>query len=363
MKKTIILAALVFSATVGKAQGLEDQLRDAQCKTADAAINTAVKGTENPKKNIKGSTWAKLGDAYLESALNCGRDSVASKKSYEAYKKALEVDAATGGGKDKADIEKQLNDPKLHAALLSQGAAYYNEQSLDNAITLFKLANEVNPKDTTSALYAGIVSQQNKDFATAKTYFEKFVANNGKDPAVYYSLALIIRNEKDFDKAIEILKKAIVINPSDKDLKAELVNTYILANKLDDAINDLEKIIANDPKNTLNITNLGILYDNSGNKEKALECYTKVLAIDPKNYDVNYNIAAMYFNEGVEIKKKVDAMDIKTYQKEGKAIEQQVCAKFTQAKPYFEACLAARPDDADVKSNIESITNIVAQCK
>lgn len=364
MKKTIIFAALTFTSIAGFAQqALEDQLRDANCKAAETAVNNALKGTENPKKNIKGSTWVKLAEAYAESATNCGRDSLASKKAYETYKKALEVDAATGGGKEKADIEKALKDQKLFNALLSQGAALYNNQSLDNALVLFKLANEVNPTDTTTALYAGIVAQQNKDLATAKEYFKKFLDNKGKDPAVFYSLAVILRNDKDFDGAEAVLKKGIETHPTDKDLKTELVNNYIVSNRLDKAIADLEKLVEADPSNLANISNLAIIYDNSKNKEKALEYYKKALALEPNNYDVNYNVAAMYFNDAVEIKKTVDAMDIKTYQKEGKAVEQKVCAKFAEAKPYFEACLAARPNDEDVKINIETIDKIVAQCK
>jgi tetratricopeptide (TPR) repeat protein len=368
MKKRILFAALTFAAFNVNAQqpaGVEDKLREAQCATANETIAAALKNTENPKKNIKGGVWLKLGDAYKDAALSCGKDSLISEKAYNAYKKALEVDAATGGGKDKKDIEAAISGPEsmLYSALMSQGAALYSGQNLKDGLTLFKLASDVKPSDTTSTLYAGIVSQQLQDFTTAKSYFEKFISQNGKDPAVFYSLSVLKKNDKDYDGAVAILKKGIEANPRDKDLRGELINTYIAANKLNDALEDLKQMVANDPKNVTNTLNLGILYDNSGNKEEAFKYYNKVLELEPTNYDCNFNIGVMYFNEAVETKKKVDAMDIKTYQKEGKAVEEQVCKQFNTAKPYFDKCAALNPKDEVVAENLVNLNRILGQCK
>jgi tetratricopeptide (TPR) repeat protein len=365
MKKTLLasvaLAAILFSNEL-HAQGVEDKLRDAQCESAADAIESAEKNTDHPKRGLKGSSWLKLADAYMDASTSCGRDSMSSKKAYETYLKAKEVDAA-GDGKAKEDIEAALVSPKLHASLLSQGAAYYNVQELGNALELFKLANMVDPKDTTTTLYAGIVAQQNGDIDMAEDFFIKHVTNGGTDAAVFYSLSLIYNKEEDYDKSIDILKKGIEMQPNDKDLKGQLINTYIVSEKIEDAKTDLKALVDANPTNTANMTNLAIIYDNTGDRENALKYYNMVLGVDPDNYDVNFNLGVMYFNQAVEIKKEVDAMDMKEYQKTGAAVEKKVCEKMTQAKPYFERCASSERTEEAVTENLKTIDRILSQCK
>lgn len=358
---SVAVATMLFSTEIN-AQGVEDKLRDAQCESAASAIESAQKNADHPKKGLKGSTWLKLADAYMDASTSCGRDSMSSKKAYEIYLKAQEVDAA-GDGKAKDDIAAALKSPKLHASLLSQGAAYYNVQELGSALELFKLANMVDPKDTTTTLYAGIVAQQNGDMDVAQDYFLKHVANGGTDAAVFYSLSLIYNKEEAYDKSIDILKQGIEKQPNDKDLKGQLINTYIVSDKIEDAKKDLKTLVDANPTNTANMTNLAIIYDNTGDKENALKYYNMVLGVDPNNYDVNFNLGVMYFNQAVEIKKEVDAMDMKEYQKTGAAVEKKVCDKMTQAKPYFERCANSDRTEDAVTENLKTIERILGQCK
>ena len=367
MKKTIFVSVLsIFSTGVFAQSAIDAQLREAQCKSAADEITKGEKATQDAKKGAKSSTWVKLATAYEEMAINCGKDSLASQKAYDTYKKALEVEK-TAGGKGLKDIEAALVSPKIYSALMQQGAGYYNSKSFANALTLFKLASEANPKDTTATLYAGIVAQQAKDGEAAKTYFNKFIDQGGKDAAVFYSLSEVYKGEKNNTKAIEVLKKGIAANPNDKDLKGSLVNTQLSSGNSEEAITELKKLIDADPKNVNNLLNLAILYDNGGKKEEALVWYKKVLEIDPTNYDCNFNLAVYYFNQAVEIKKEVDKMDMKTYQKEGKAVEDKACAKFAESKPYFYVCKAARekenkPMEQELVDSLTSLDSVLEQC-
>ncbi|MBX2954041.1 MAG: tetratricopeptide repeat protein [Leadbetterella sp.] len=97
-------------------------------------------------------------------------------------------------------------------------------------------------------------------------------------------------------------------------------------------------------------------------KNKASENYQKVLAKDPNSYEALYNLAVLNYNEGVEIKKVVDYMDIATYRKEGKAIEDKACAQFAVAKPYFERASKIKPDDEVVKESLSNLERILEQC-
>ena len=364
MKKQILMAgfSLFIASNAFSQDAIADKIREETCKTIEKDIAANLKNTQDVKKGLKASTWMKLAQNYEDMSLQCGKDSMSSAKAYETYLKAQEIDKAAGGKSAKDIATAIAPTSKLKDALMSQGAALYNGKNLKGALSLFKLVNAINPKDTTATLYAGIVAQQSKDYASAKEYFGKYIEQGAKDPAVYYSLAAILKNEKEGDKAVEVLKKGIAINPNDKDLKGELINTYLSTGKLDDAITDLKKLIEADPSNVNNLLNLGILYDNSGKKADAEEIYKQVLAKDPQNYDCSYNLGVLYLNQAVEIKKEVDKMDMKTYQKEGKLVEEKACNRFAQAKPFFDNCKKIKPAETEVDENLGNIDRILTQC-
>ncbi len=467
MKKLILASIVGFTALNASAQA--DPMKELMCKGYTEAIEKGIKNTQNPKQSSKSATWVKLGDAYLDLGLSCGTDSTATQKAYDTYLKALEVEKAAGGKKAK-EIEDILKSKRLGDGFLQQGAAYYNSKNMAMASKYFGQSSKINDKDSTAALYAGIVDQALGNNSAAIQSFKTYFANGGKDPAVFYSLAQIYKIEKKFPEAVEILKKGAEMHPGDKDLKNEIINTYLASNNIESAITDLEKMVVIDPKNSVNLSNLGLLYDskaqdinndiqkikdqlaksntvdletklvsekdklsiyegeiatltaklkkepktaaatkkriaevtsqkvsieegiakltseiatkkaNQGsnneaaklpeleakfklNKEKAYFTYKKALEVDPNNYDVNFNMAVMYFNDAVEIKRAVDAMDMKTFQAEGKAIETKACEQFRTSKPYFDKCKSLKPDDDLVLENLKNLERILEQCK
>lgn len=97
-------------------------------------------------------------------------------------------------------------------------------------------------------------------------------------------------------------------------------------------------------------------------KGLAKQTYDKALAIDPTNYDALYNMGVMQFNDAVEVKRKVDGMDMATYQKEGKAVETLAVTKFKEAMPYFEKAWAIKKE-ADLKQNLMSLYNVLKQAE
>jgi TPR repeat protein len=82
--------------------------------------------------------------------------------------------------------------------------------------------------------------------------------------------------------------------------------------------------------------------------------YERALAIDPNYFDALYQLGAIYFNEAAEIKRLVNGMDMETYKKEGKAVEEKLAAKYHLALPYFERALSVKKDD-DLKEILKQI--------
>lgn len=97
-------------------------------------------------------------------------------------------------------------------------------------------------------------------------------------------------------------------------------------------------------------------------KDLAVANYKKALEIDPANFDANYNLGVYLFNSAVVAKGAVDRMDMKTYNEKGKAIEEQVCGTFTQAKTYFDKCKSLKADDQDTNANLDNLKGVLEQC-
>ena len=85
--------------------------------------------------------------------------------------------------------------------------------------------------------------------------------------------------------------------------------------------------------------------------------YTRALEIDANYYDALYQLGALYFNEGAEIKRLVNAMDMATYQKEGKAYEAKLAAKYQEAVPFFERALKVKKDE-DLKEILKTLKEL-----
>ena len=86
--------------------------------------------------------------------------------------------------------------------------------------------------------------------------------------------------------------------------------------------------------------------------------YTKAIEVDENYYDALYQLGAFYYNEGVEIRKKVDSMDMDTYKKEGKAVEASVASKYEQALPYFERAYKNKKE-VDLKEVLKQIYKVL----
>jgi Flp pilus assembly protein TadD len=356
MNKYVSALVLFFSITNAFAQ--TNAITFAQAGKLDQAKVEIDKAMQNQKLAAKAKTWYYRGQIYEaiandQTKIYSKLDSNAATVAYESYKKASELDKP-GGSFDK-DSKAALSSQSLYAALFNQAIQRYQAQNYTDAVNAFRLAQETSPKDTLAALYTGIAYQQLKDINSAKTAFENYMNLGGREADVYSSVAGIYITEKNNDKALEIIQKGLVIHPTHKGLKDQELNLYLTSGKMDQAIDNLKKAIEREPKNSQYILNLGILYDNAGKKEEALDMYKKVLEIDPNNFDANYNMGVFYFNQGAESTKKLNKMDLKQYQKDGKKAEAEVQSKFSMALPYFEKAHQINPKDISLMENLVKV--------
>lgn len=252
----------------------------AQSAVDQAMVDQAKKDKEKSDKNIqdekagaKAATWMERAQLYQNIALQYSQlDSSAAMTAYEAYKKVVELDKTKKGEPGRSAKEAQgvlegAEGTNLYTAFVKQGAEKYQAKNMTDALKMFQMAQQINQKDTTAALYGGISAQQADKKDVAIEQFEKYITNGGTDPSVYYGLAQLYRADKKFDQAISTLERGLVKSPDNKDLKSEIVNIHLASGNEVMAINQLKELTTKDPSNVTNMVNLAILYDNSAIKQ------------------------------------------------------------------------------------------------
>ena len=271
MKKLFLLSAFGLFAISASAQ--VDKLLLEQKKKDKEKNDKAI---VDPKASAKSSTWLDRGKLYDEIArLYTDMDSSAALVAYDAFKKAIEVDAAKPGKVTK-EAQKFLTGgtdetgTNLGMALVKQGAEKFQIKKYGDAIKFFNVAQEVNPKDTLAPLYGAYSAMQIQKNDIAATMMESYVDKGGKDASNFSLLAQLYRVEKKNDKALAILEKGIKLLPESKAaFKSEAVNVYLDMQKLPEAKAGLKELIELDKKNAQYALNLGIINDNEASQYTA----------------------------------------------------------------------------------------------
>jgi len=265
MKKLLLAVTLCFLATVANAQIDEALLKvkKKEKENSDQAILDA-------KKMAKSQTWLDRGKLYDEIARSyVSLDSSASMVAYDAFKKAIEVDAAKPGKVTK-DAQKYLTgggleeNVNLHGALVTNGAQKFQAKNYENALKFFVLAQEVKPQDTLAPLYGSYAAMQSQKNDIAAVQMEKYIAAGGKDPSNFTLLTQVYRMAKDNDNALKVLEKGMTVVPMSKSaFKAERVNVLIDAGRTEDALAGLTELMQLEPTTVQYALNTGILHDNA----------------------------------------------------------------------------------------------------
>ncbi|MFC5408267.1 hypothetical protein ACFPMF_03025 [Larkinella bovis] len=463
MKRFSFLLLAGFLSVGAYAQQGLDALTE---KAFQSEKEKSDKAITDEKSSVKPKTWLDRAKTYENIATQAIKlDSNAANVAYDAYKKVIELDKdkKTGGpGKMAKEAEEALKGQTLFQAFMNSGIYKYQAKNFTDAASLMSKAGEINPKDTTAALYAGIFTQNTAKPSDAKAHFERYIANGGKDQSVYTTLVSLYYQDKEIEKALATIDKGIANLPNSKDLATQKVSILVTSGKMDDAIANIKEQLAKDPNNVNNLLTLANIYDGklrdsseelkklkssakkgpnaskqledekailkesqaelkrlsarpktadiknqitrvnqmitesktkittlekevaeqaqasqaAGNQEQKLadltktvetdrasvkEYYSKALQVDPNNFDANFNLGAVYFNEAIQIRERLETMDMKEYQARGKEIEGQVCGKFKQALPYFEKAKSVKDSDQDLNDNLTNLQNILKQ--
>ncbi|GAB2941454.1 hypothetical protein GCM10027048_02320 [Hymenobacter coalescens] len=356
MKKTVltILPALAMHAAVAQNSAVNNAQLMQKNGTLDKARTEIDKAIVNPKTADKAKTWYVRGEIYEGMTQNpiygkLLQPGEGAKVAFESYQKAIALE-----GKD-SDYGKQATQrlDNLYGMALNAGVESYNAQKYDEALTSYRMAQQIRPQDTTALLYSAYAAEAKQDLGQAKESYNKLMAINYKSPQLYDRLLRIARQEKNEAEAQKVVQQALQAYPNNKNFLLEDLNMALSAGRGVEAIDKIQKAIAADPTNSNLYSVLGSVYESSKQPEQALAAHKKAVELDPKNFDSLYNLGVYYFNKGADINRTVRNMDVKAYQARGKKLEADGRKYMEQAIPYFESALQVKADDAGVKSALQ----------
>ena len=335
----------VTSAILNQRQGLLDKAR------------TDIDGAAaNPKTTIKAKTWYTRGEIYEQmmaspifgKALKPGEG---TKAAFESYSKAIELE-----GKDseygKLATQKLGN---LYGLALNAGVENYNNKNFAEAISAYKMAQQIRPQDTTAFLYAAYAAEANQDYKTANETYNQLLGMNYKSLALYGRMLQIAKQQKDDAAAAKVVKDALVAYPNNKAFMLEDLNRALSSGKGTEALDKISQTIAADPTNSNLYAVRGSIYDQQKKTDLALADYKKALELDPSNFDAQFNVGVYNYNKAADLFTKASKMDLTTYQKVGKKYEADGKKYFQDSLPYFEKALQLQPNDRAVLSSLQKV--------
>ncbi len=301
----------------------------------------------------------------------CQKDAEA-RKAYEHY--------MTIGGKDVAiiyglaQIYKVAKEEEMSLAMIDKGITIYptnkdlrNEKfnmlisfgRIDQAVDQLKGSLEKDPKDVMNLFNLGLLYENKinslKDEVTKIAELTVKVENakrkvlSQKDKAEVYVDEL--KRVKAKLKTAQPKQKPVFqaqINKLEASIKADNDELKLLMDEQAAAEKEVGDVAANKAKMDELQVKISKL------REELPGFYLRALEVDANYYDALYQLGALSYNDAAEIKRKVNAMDMETYKKEGKAVEEQIAAKYKEALPYFERALVVKKDE-DLKEILRQV--------
>ncbi|RYE26703.1 MAG: tetratricopeptide repeat protein [Sphingobacteriaceae bacterium] len=183
------------------------------------------------------------------------------------------------------------------------GWLYLKKEYSDSAKASFTKGVSVNAKSALNYAGLGAVDRLDKNNASAKSNFDKAIANTDKkdtEPYVYIGKAYLLPPTADANAAIQVLKTGIAANTKDKnpELYAALGDAYRTQLKNTEAYDNYTQALAVNPKMVSAVVATGVIWKQANNYEDSEKEYRKALGIDP-NYGPAYReLAETYLRWG-----------------------------------------------------------------
>ncbi len=368
MRKTLLSACFLVAGFV---QAQNDAVTNAFFFNKDGELDKAKeeidRAASHEKTKDKPKTWYFRGLIY-ENILNSKNPKFstiaadAGKQTFESFSKAM---ALSKPGDEYYDNSSQKM-AGLWGSFLNEGVKKYEAKDFAGSISSYELAQSIKPADTTAFVYSLYAAEGMNDYKKCDLYTRKLFSMGRKNAGMYLSLSRQAGKAEKKYEALSIIEEGRKEYPADKNLALEELDLYFVMGRGNEAKTKLEDAIRMDSTNASIYAILGNIYeqeaadakrlpkDRDASKAKAISSYKKAIQIEPLNLESNFNMGVYHFNKAADILKKLNDLDINSYQKKGKAMEADAKKEFSNALPFFEACYKKEPNDPGVRKSLKN---------
>ncbi len=215
-------------------------------------------------------------------------------------------------------LQKMLNRKASPEGYNTAGVMHYQSQEIDEAITAFKRALQINPryqpaKNNLHQLYReqGVAALADETYPAAMSFFSQALQLDPTDSTLYNLTGEVYARNGDHENAIVEYKKALQFNPGDTDGKRNLARSYnnlgvqlTQSQRWEEAIDAYAQARQLMPDLASVKTNLTDLYwrrantlREKGNLDLAIQAYRELLEFDSGALDVHSLLGDLYFQK------------------------------------------------------------------
>jgi tetratricopeptide (TPR) repeat protein len=240
---------------------------------------------------------------------------------------------------------------------INKGAAFYQEDKLEDALAAFEKTQIIYPSDTTSFFYAGFIANALEQWDKALTNFEQYLKLGGQSPDAYSLMYNIYGGPKENkEKALEIVQQAKEKFPNNSDFPKYEIGLLIDLNKVDEAKSGLEKAVQSEPDNKIFHFYLGYVNSRLEKWQDAAKNFEAALKLDPNYFDAQYYLAQVYLIEANKLRDQMKNLGISAADKKKQAeLDKQLVEKYKIALPHWEKAERLKADDVDVLDRLRTI--------
>jgi tetratricopeptide (TPR) repeat protein len=169
---------------------------------------------------------------------------------------------------------------------------------LDEAITYYKKAIQINPTYADTFNNLGLALQEKGQIEEAELAFNQAIKIDPDYAYAYYNLGNVLMEKKHIDEALTCYQKAIDINPDLLDAYKNLGNALKEKGLHNDAITTYRKILRIESNRPDIYYNLGIVLKETGQLAEAIAYYQKALHLNPAFADAHNNLGLAFRDTG-----------------------------------------------------------------
>ena len=359
MKNAILFVLFCFAGISVNAQNsnvnkANANIQNGKLAEAKEQIDLAA---EHEKTMEKGRTWyvrAMVYQAITASEDESVRaiDPESAIKAMESFEKVKSLEKEGSNYYTLAEVQIQ----QLYSIVLNRGITQYQEEKYGDAYLTFNDLTKIAPKDTIGYLYGGFCAQEEGNIENALEMYYSAMEMDDCPKQFYTQAMFLLQNEKqDIEEALKIAQIGMKKFPDEQSFDKSVIAYYIELERIDEARLALIEALETEPGNANLWYNLGYLNGEIHEYDKSVEAYKKAIDADPEYIDPYINLAYSYTQKAKEIRQEAMDMDLKTYQKEGAAIESKADEYYIMALPVLEKANEVVPDDEAILISLSGL--------